>query len=48
MIRLPIAILLGDDAGLYRHLVAKPNPIPMKPKPTSMFHEPIEGIGYSV
>jgi hypothetical protein len=40
-----ISIYSGDDAALYRHLVARLNPIPIKLKPIIMFQAPIPGIG---
>jgi hypothetical protein len=38
-------VLSGDDASLYRHLVARLNPTPIKLKPIIMFHAPIPGTG---
>ena len=43
--RLASAIYSGDDAALYRHLVARLNPTPIKLKPIIMFHAPIPGTG---
>ena len=42
------ATWLGDDAALYRHLVARLNPTPTKLKPMIMFQAPMPGIGKRV
>lgn len=39
------SLVISSD---YCHLVASEKPMPIKPKPTSMFQAPIPGIGYAV